>query len=185
MHLDELLNLLVFFLIPACILAFNPAWAQEMPTIDLEEKKYSNMDSRLASMYEEMLAGDEPGMSDSAVLFSSDGDRVQVVLEMVSADAPIPENLGIEVETTYENLVQATVPVRNLEAIASDENVLRISLPSTPVPAMVLPPSDPALVQPLADGNPVGEFDPAYAIIPAIALPAIAIAFAWKRTSKK
>ena len=48
---------------------------------------------------------------------------------MVSADAPIPENLGIIIEITYENLIQATVPIKNLEAIAVDENVLSVMIP--------------------------------------------------------
>ena len=180
------MKVLLFSLILVCIFAANSAWAQEMPSIDTGEKKYPNMDSRLGSMYEKMLAGDDQRTSDSAVPLSSDGGMVQVILEMVSADAPIPENLGIEVETSYENLVQATVPVRNLEAIASDENVLRVSLPSTPAPAMMQPPSSSGMVQPLEeDGNPLGEFDLVYALIPAITLPAIAVVFVWKRASRR
>lgn len=169
------------------MLAVNSAWAQEMPPVDLGEKKYHNMDSRLAAMYEKMLAGDGSGASDSAVPLNSGPERVQVILEMASADAPIPENLGIEVETSYEHLVQATVPVRNLDAIASDENVLRISLPSAPVPAVESPSAlVTAMVQPLTeDGISPDGFDFTYVLIPAIVLPAIVTVFVWKRVSRK
>ena len=83
-------------------------------------------------MYESAVNGSDAVPSSSAYTMSSDGQRVQVILEMVSADAPIPENLGIIIETTYENLVQATVSIRNLEAISSDENVLTVMIPPRP-----------------------------------------------------
>ena len=80
-------------------------------------------------MYESAVNGNDSTPSSSAYTMSSDGQRVQVILEMVSVDAPIPENLGIIIETTYENLVQVTVPIRNLEAISSNENVLAVMIP--------------------------------------------------------
>ena len=52
---------------------------------------------------------------------------------------PYPANLGIIVETSYENMIQATVPVTNLAAIASDENVKFIRMPAMAVPGLAEP----------------------------------------------
>ena len=182
----QLLRALSIMLVLLCVLVVNSAWAQNLPPIDVGEKKYPNMDSRLASMYEDALAADDSDLFNSVVPQGSGGERVQVILEMVTADAPLPENLGIIIETSYENLIQATVPVRNLVAIASAENVLRVSLPSTPVPAVVPPPADvvPAMVQPLAEDKFLDGIDTMYILIPAIILPAVAITF-WKIKSRK
>lgn len=172
------LRLFTFPLILACLIAVNSAWAQDLaPPENDDEKKHHGLDSRLVNLYESVLAGKVPDESNSVILMGTDGQRVQVILEMVSAESPVPQNLGIEVETSYENLVQATVPVKNLEAIASDENVVIVRPPSVPVPAMVQPPAE--------DSSPLAEFDPIYILISAIAIPAIAIAVVWTRKSRK
>lgn len=158
------------------MLAAPAVFAQELPPLEVTEKEPSNMDSRLVKMYDAMLAGDDPDGFDSAFPTNTNEQRVQVILVMISKDATVPQGLGIEVETSYENLVQATVPVRNLHAIASDENVDMVKLPSRPVPAMV---------QPLEDGTMQEGFDSTYLLIPAIVLPAVAISFVWVRKSRK
>ena len=164
-------------LILACMLGVPAAYAQEMPPAEQAEKEYRNMDSRLADLHDAAAAGDVSRAFDALPL-SSGGQRVQVVLEMAGTGVPVPPGLGIEVETTYENLVQATVPVRNLEAIASDENVGFVRLPSTPVHA---------IVQPLSDGDAPGGPGPLYLVaIPAAALSAAVIVFVWqKNVSRK
>ena len=109
------------------------AFGQTQPaTAESEKGKHPNMDSRLVYLYEESLANTAP--DGSAVPSSTDGQTVQVVLEMTGNDVPVPQGLGIIVEVRYENLVQATVPVTSLDAIASDENVTTIRLPLHPVP---------------------------------------------------
>ena len=150
------------------------ASAQELPPAEQSEKKHVNMDSRLADLYEDAVSGGQAA-PDSTLPLSSDSQRVQVILEMASSDAPVPQNLGIVVETTYENLVQANVPIKNLQAIAADENVLLVKLPSKPV-------SDVAV--PLEDNSQAG-FDLGYILIPAIALPAVAVLFVWSKVAKR
>lgn len=125
------LNLLLsLLLVSASVMAIGSAYAQELPPVDIAEKKQPNMDSRLADMYEEASAGG--GAVPSSNGTGSEDLRVQVILVMASADVAVPQNLGIKVETNYENLVQATVPVRNLESIASHDAVLMIRMPSHP-----------------------------------------------------
>ncbi len=99
-------------------------------------KNPANLESGLADLYDAALVGNDVSILAAGIdLSGQDNQMVQVVIEMISADAPLPSNLGIHVETTYENLVQATVPVLNLEAIASDENVKFVRTPFKPVPA--------------------------------------------------
>ena len=118
------------------ILAVPTTFAQELPPISLEttEKKIPNMDSRLVSLYESTVKGDMIASLDSAYTMNSDEQRVQVILKMINVNAPIPENLGINVEVSYEDLVQANIPTRNLERVAADENVLTVMMPSHPQP---------------------------------------------------
>ena len=132
------MNFLAFLpLVLACMVCVPAAFAQDLPPPEQAGKdKHPNMDSRLAGLYESAAAGGGAvPASTTAMQLSSDGQRVQVVLVMVSAGAPVPGGLGIEVETLYEDMVQATVPVMNLEKIASDENVRLVKIPSRPVPA--------------------------------------------------
>ena len=182
MNFQALLPLAVLACAVVCVPA---AFAQDLPPPPEQagKDKHPNMDSRLAGLYESVVAGDGGvPASGTAMPLSSDGQRVQVVLVMVSAGAPVPEGLGIEVETSYGDMVQATVPVVNLKKIASHENVKLVRLPSEPVPAVV---------QPLAEGGGSGavvdDDDPAgsdlvYLVaIPAVVVPAIVIAFAWHK----
>ena len=105
------------------------AFAEDLPPRESTEEKHPNMDSRLADMYARTVPADNEGVPNSA---QQDQERVQVIIQLVDSNTPIPENLGISVEITYEDLVQATVPVRNLDAIASHDSVLMIKLPSRP-----------------------------------------------------
>ena len=100
------------------------------------------MDYALAALYDSALAGNAQALSSPAPSLSPDGQRVQVALVMASIGAPVPENLGIVIETTYEELVQTTVPIRNLEAIAADGNVQFVQVPARPIPTVVLPDPD-------------------------------------------
>ena len=102
------------------------------------EKQHSKMTSELLRIYESD-ATDFPNTASYPSTQDQGSRMIQVVMEMASANAPIPQGLGIEVETTYENLVQATVPVRNLEKIEADENVKMIRLPHKPTPGTAPP----------------------------------------------
>lgn len=125
----------VLALLVLCILPLT-AYAQDLPPEENAEKEHTNMNSELARIYKAALAGEQ---QEGGAEPSSDTERVQVVLEMVSPDAAIPPNLGITVQTSYENLIQATVPVINLAAIASHENVKFVRTPAMAVPGQAEP----------------------------------------------
>ena len=105
------------------------ALAVELPPLERGEIEYPNMDSRLTHIYN---SADQHAVAAST---NSMEDRIRVVLVMEYPDAPIPENLGIEVEISYEELVQVVIPVGNLAKIADDENVRLVRMPSIPVPS--------------------------------------------------
>ena len=101
--------------------------AQDLPPSDYSPKKFQKMDSSLAELYELKSQGQALPAS---TLISTDGEKVKVVIELTDSSVGIPQNLGIEIETSYENLIQAMVPITNLQKIASDKNVKFIRLPS-------------------------------------------------------
>ena len=119
--------LAVFSLTIMPVIMTMPAFAEEMPPFESVENKYPSMDSELAILYKDQLAGNQLARLDTTS--GHESREVRVVLEMVDAGAPVPQSLGIKVEITYKNLVQAMVPVSNLEAIASDENVGFVRMP--------------------------------------------------------
>ena len=136
------------------------------------EKKYPKLDSGLQQLYEEEAAEGLHSPVTASDASGQDAQRVKVVLKMVSIDAPIPQDLGIEVELTHEDLVQATVPILNLPQIASDENVKYITLPSRPTLATV---------QPVLEHAP-GESDLIYLLmVPAVAASVIIGIIAYQR----
>ena len=101
--------------------------AQDLPPSDYSPKKFQKMDSSLVELYELKSQGKALPVS---ALISTDGEKVKVVIELTDPGLGIPQNLGIEIETSYENLIQAMVPITNLQKIASDKNVKFIRLPS-------------------------------------------------------
>ena len=105
------------------------ALAVELPPLERGEIEYPNMDSRLTHIY---ISADEYAIPAST---NNMEDRIRVVLVMEYPDAPIPEDLGIEIEASYEELVQVMIPVGNLAKIADDGNVRLVRMPSMPVPS--------------------------------------------------
>ena len=167
------------------------AHAQDLPPLSQEpsvQRGPANMESTLADLYRAGLEGGDASSQADGVRLSSgpDGQMVQVVLEMASADTPPPQGLGIVVETTYDNLIQARVPVPSLGAIASDEGVKFVRLPFMPVLASDPPtPASPlagtddgAAVAAEGDANPGTAGDPnlAYFLVVPIAALAAAVA---------
>jgi len=102
------------------------AAAQDLDTSYSVTKKSQKMDSSLAELYDLHSQGQSIPAS---FQISPDGEKVKVVIELNNVEVGIPQNLGIEVETSYENMFQALVPIQNLESIASDENVKFIRMP--------------------------------------------------------
>ena len=113
-------------------------------------KETQKMESALADLYDASLAAESAAPAPAPQATSgasppgaSGGRTVQVVIEMADAGASPPPGMGIRVETTYGNLVQATVPIQNLGAMASDGSVAFVRLPLKPVAAPDPPTWDP------------------------------------------
>ncbi len=113
--------------------------AQDLQPVEKDEKRYLNMDSFLEKIYRDEIAQNPTATSNTQ---GQENKRIQIIIVMVSEDAPIPQGLGIEVEITHNELVQATVPIRNLGAIAADENVKLIKMPARATPTMAETTSD-------------------------------------------
>ena len=111
------------------------AYAAPTQSDSVVPRQHHDMESRLADLYDSYLAvgagAAQQGIAPMPV--SGDGQTVRVVIEMETAGAPPPAGLGIEVEVTYGNLIQATVPTRNLDAVSSAEGVALVRLPFAPV----------------------------------------------------
>ena len=121
---------MIIFAVIITSLYFVPVFAQEMPAITAEERLYPNMEYRLANIYWDSMSEMAENNSYPAGIES---DRIRVILEMASDTAPVPNDLGIDIELSYGYLVQATVPIENLGLVASDENVNIVRLPSMPI----------------------------------------------------
>jgi len=114
------------------ILTSQESEAQDLQPSDSQPKKSLKMESSLIKLYDMKLKGqDISGIS--GITLSPDFEKVQVIIELNNNISTLPQNLGIEVETSYENLVQAMVPILNLESISSHENVKLIRVPIDPV----------------------------------------------------
>ena len=98
-------------------------------------KKHQNIESGLMHLYEayRITASDQVRQATITPHTLESEQTVRVVIVMDDAGMMLlPTSLGIDVETTYENLIQATIPISNLEAIASYEGVKFVRLPFTP-----------------------------------------------------
>ena len=136
-------SLMFYLIIMVSVVALAPAaasyaYAVPTPSDSVTPVKHQYMVSRLADLYDAYLA--VGGASTSAAQqgiapmpVSGDGQTVRVVIEMDTAGAPAPAGLGIEVEVTYGNLIQATVPTRNLDVVSSAEGVALVRLPFAPI----------------------------------------------------
>ena len=99
----------IFILLLVVLISVPVAFAQELPHLaELQgaEKKYPNIDSRLADMYDSLENNAVP-----THVTPTSNPHVQVVLEMASADSTMPENLGIITNIIHEDMVLATIPV--------------------------------------------------------------------------
>ena len=98
-------------------------------------KKHQNIESGLMHLYEayRITASDQVRQATITPHTLESEQTVRVVIVMDDAGMMLlPTSLGIDVETTYENLIQATIPISNLEAIAGYEGVKFVRLPFTP-----------------------------------------------------
>jgi len=117
---------LVFFLV-----IFLPQWAnaQDLSSIETTRSGIPKLDSSLASLYElYQQEGNIIEFAASSGLFNQ-GNNVRVIIELSSATSTLPQNLGINVETSYETSIQAMVPISNLESISSLDEVKFVRAP--------------------------------------------------------
>jgi len=137
------------------------AFAQNLDMESEQTKQFTKMDSTLGQLTEKYQNNENVAefILNSGIVSSN--DSIRVIIELVDSTSDIPTNLGIQVETTYENFVQAMVPIQNLQAIASDENVKFVSLPTKPVPA--------------DSGISINDSDFSYSLIYLLIIPAIII----------
>lgn len=147
------------------LLNFIPtSMAQDLQPSDSQPKKSLKMESSLIKLYDMKLNGqDISGIS--GIRLSPNFEKVQVIIELSSNTSTLPQNLGIEVETSYENLVQAMVPILNLESISSHENVKLVRVSIGPVPEISAP---------TAEANSFDLYNLVYlVIIPTVIIPII------------
>ena len=109
------------------------------------------MESRLADIYTAWSQGAEGATAVAAAAEAGGGagaplqghggqQTVRVVMEMQGGGMPPPPGMGILPEAVHGNLIQATVPIRDLGAIASGGGgVSFVRMPLTPVPVQGLP----------------------------------------------
>ena len=123
-------------------------FAQDIsPQEKTTEKIPTKMDSTLAEVYNSNQSGN--GIPSSANPdFIVNGNKIRVVIEF-NTEYTIPDNLGIEVETTYENMVQALVPIGNLEELANNVDVKFIRMPYQADGGPEIPPENPTTLNPL------------------------------------
>jgi len=114
---------------------FSLQWAnaQDLSSIETTRSSIPKLDSSLGSLYE--LYQQEGNISEFAAssgLFEQ-GNNVRVIIELSSITSTLPQNLGINIETSYETSIQAMVPIANLETISSLDEVKFVRAPIEPV----------------------------------------------------
>ena len=119
---------MVILIIVIVISTSQESEAQDLQPSDSQPKKSLKMESSLIKLYDMKLKGqDISGIS--GIILSPDFEKVQVIIELNNNISALPQNLGIEVETSYENLVQAMVPISNLETVSSLDQVKFVRAP--------------------------------------------------------
>lgn len=92
--------------------------------------KSSRPDALESSLYGLVTADDRAAYAETWNLNYRDG-RVAVVVEL-RENRELPDEFDVSIETRYEHLVQATVPVDELVALSEHENVSFVRTPREP-----------------------------------------------------
>jgi len=108
-----------------------------LPSSKLIDEGSPKLDSQLNQMVSAVKRGEAASFAEKSNIDLTNG-RIRVVIEcapgQVEAATKAAINAGAEVETTYENLLQVSVPVTGLTALADAESIRFIRLPQQPVP---------------------------------------------------
>jgi hypothetical protein len=101
------------------------------------DKGNPKLDSQLNQLVLAQAKGEAASFAEKSNIDITNG-RIRVVIEcvpgQVEAASQAAINAGAEVETTYENLLQVSVPITTLTALADAESIRFIRLPQQPVP---------------------------------------------------
>jgi len=102
------------------------------------DKGNPKLDSQLNQLVIAQAKGEAASFAEKSNIDITNG-RVRVVIEcvpgQVEAARQAATNAGAELETTYENLLQVSVPITSLTALTNAESIRLIRLPQQPVPA--------------------------------------------------
>ncbi len=109
------------------------------PSISISPKKGNpKLDSQLNQLILAQAKGEAASFAQNTNIGLTDG-RVRVVIECVpgqlEAASKAAISSGAQLETTYENLIQVSIPVTSLTALTNTESIRLIRLPQQPVPA--------------------------------------------------
>lgn len=83
-----------------------------------------------------MKSPDPASFATQRILYYIDGST-RVIIELESPEVSIPQGYDVRVETIYETLIQALVPVENLCLLSNENGISHIRVPLRPVPGAV------------------------------------------------
>lgn len=111
---------------------------QNLTTFDSANKGNPKLDSQLNQLVLAETRGEAASFAEQSNIELIDG-RVRVIVECLpgtlEAASEAATNAGAKLEASYENLLQAVVPVASLSSLAEAESIRFIRLPQQPLPA--------------------------------------------------
>ncbi|MBS7654968.1 hypothetical protein KEJ50_00460 [Candidatus Bathyarchaeota archaeon] len=96
-------------------------------------KKPEKLEASLQKLIEVYSKGENvESFAEANRIFYEEG-KVRVVIELVNEQAEVPEGYGVVIEKRYKNMVQALVPINNLESLSNSPLVKFIRTPKEPI----------------------------------------------------
>jgi hypothetical protein len=140
---DKLTHALVAFLLIGSVMMTMSAGCQftNFNSFPPKPEGHPKMDSALNQL---VHISETKGIAEAIAFAQQSGmkledNKVRVIIEAEPGKKDevigIATSLGANVETTYENLVQATVPITQLKPLADSADVKLVRLPFEPMPA--------------------------------------------------
>lgn len=100
------------------------------PETSIKQEDYPNLESRL---FELSISKNPAEYAATYGLYYAEG-LVRVVIELKSQDESLPAKYSIQVESHYENIVQALVPIKELRRLSNEPQVKYVRTPLEPWP---------------------------------------------------
>jgi len=136
---------LAILMLSLLAIACMPAVLQGCQVTDLSPlkptvEKHSKLDSALNQL---LLIYEAKGIAEATIFAKQhgiklDNDEVRVIVEVKAGKkegvTELVKSLGGNVETGYENLIQAIVPIAQLKSLANDPDVKLVRLPIEAIP---------------------------------------------------